>query len=201
MVTKNNFPDSFPLVILDEDSRFIDLVLINEKAFSKSIENNVIWHLHSETEKLVPYKLNDEIGEEGLPFESLLQKDGYCIARLKISKAETSVSQKQKPTEKTQTSSSKEIDPKTFEVLNRLGHTIASRKKELPEGAYTTHLFNSGIDKIKKKLGEEAVEVILAATKDDMIYEAADLVFHLMVLLEAQELSLADVLEALKKRE
>jgi phosphoribosyl-ATP pyrophosphohydrolase len=77
---------------------------------------------------------------------------------------------------------------------------VAERRKKMPEGSYTTHLFNSGSAKIRKKLGEEAVELILAGKKDDISYEAADLVYHMLVLLENESVSLDSVLEELEKR-
>lgn len=80
---------------------------------------------------------------------------------------------------------------------------IASREAERPEGAYTTYLFEKGVDKILKKVGEEAAEVIIAAknrSHDELRYEAADLLYHLLVLLREQKLPLDDVLAELQKR-
>lgn len=73
----------------------------------------------------------------------------------------------------------------------------------MPEGAYTTYLFREGVDKILKKVGEEASEVIIAAKNRDheeLKWEAADLLYHLLVLLREQSLPLDDVLDVLKKR-
>jgi len=70
----------------------------------------------------------------------------------------------------------------------------------MPEGSYTTHLFTKGPDKIRKKTGEEAVELILARTEDELLSEAADLIYHLMVLLETENLSIADVISVLHSR-
>ena len=77
------------------------------------------------------------------------------------------------------------------------------REKERPEGAYTTYLFEKGVDKILKKVGEEASEVIIAAKNRDheeLKWEAADLLYHLLVLLREQELPFKEVLKVLEER-
>ncbi|MFS8630545.1 MAG: phosphoribosyl-ATP diphosphatase [Bacillales bacterium] len=88
-------------------------------------------------------------------------------------------------------------------MLIDLEKIIDQREKERPEGAYTTYLFDKGVDKILKKVGEEAAEVIIAAKnrdKDELQWEAADLLYHLLVLLREQKVPLADVLSVLAKR-
>ncbi|MED0771006.1 bifunctional phosphoribosyl-AMP cyclohydrolase/phosphoribosyl-ATP diphosphatase HisIE [Bacillus siamensis] len=90
-----------------------------------------------------------------------------------------------------------------FGILNELESVIAKRQAEMPEGAYTTYLFQEGVDKILKKVGEEAAEVIIAAKNRDheeLKWEAADLLYHLLVLLREQSLPLDDVLDVLAKR-
>ncbi|WP_226643349.1 bifunctional phosphoribosyl-AMP cyclohydrolase/phosphoribosyl-ATP diphosphatase HisIE [Mesobacillus subterraneus] len=90
-----------------------------------------------------------------------------------------------------------------FDVMLELEKTIAKREQEMPEGAYTTYLFEKGVDKILKKVGEEASEVIIAAKNRDpeeLKWEAADLLYHLMVLLQEQKLPLKEVLAVLNKR-
>jgi phosphoribosyl-ATP pyrophosphohydrolase/phosphoribosyl-AMP cyclohydrolase len=90
-----------------------------------------------------------------------------------------------------------------FAIINELEALIAARESERPEGSYTTYLFEKGLDKILKKVGEEASEVIIAAknrSHDELRYEAADLLFHLLVLLREQKLPLDDVLQELKTR-
>ncbi|WP_096202473.1 bifunctional phosphoribosyl-AMP cyclohydrolase/phosphoribosyl-ATP diphosphatase HisIE [Bacillus sp. FJAT-45350] len=90
-----------------------------------------------------------------------------------------------------------------FEIINELEQTIAQREAERPEGAYTTYLFEKGVDKILKKVGEEASEVIIAAKnrdKEELKWETADLLYHLLVLLREQKLPLDDVLAVLEER-
>ncbi|TYP69202.1 bifunctional phosphoribosyl-AMP cyclohydrolase/phosphoribosyl-ATP diphosphatase HisIE [Paenibacillus methanolicus] len=90
-----------------------------------------------------------------------------------------------------------------FAMLSQLESVIASRHAERPEGAYTTYLFDKGVDKILKKIGEEAGEVIIAAKNNDnteLRYEASDLLFHLMVLLRERGLPLDDLMYELGRR-
>lgn len=84
-----------------------------------------------------------------------------------------------------------------------LSDFIAKRKEEMPEGSYTTHLFNKGINKIAQKVGEEAVETVIEAidcNDERLLYEASDLMYHYLVLLAAKGMSLADIEEELAKR-
>ena len=74
---------------------------------------------------------------------------------------------------------------------------------EMPEGSYTTKLFTKGVKKIAQKVGEEAVETVIEAVANnntDVVYEASDLIYHLLVLLENQGLSIADLEEELAER-
>lgn len=90
-----------------------------------------------------------------------------------------------------------------FAILGTLETLIAEREAERPEGAYTTYLFEKGIDKILKKVGEETAEVIIAAKNKDneeLRYETSDLLFHLLVLMREAKLPLDEVLEELGKR-
>ena len=87
--------------------------------------------------------------------------------------------------------------------LGALEQVIQSRHTEMPEGHYTTHLFNKGVKKISQKVGEEAVETILEAATGDLdryIYEASDLLYHLLVLNEQMGVTLADLQKELLSR-
>lgn len=89
------------------------------------------------------------------------------------------------------------------DVLDTLWTTLERRKAERPAGSYTTQLLAAGENEIVKKLGEEAIEVIVAAkgeTDERVIYEMADLVYHSMVLLLARNLSWRDVEAELARR-
>ena len=87
--------------------------------------------------------------------------------------------------------------------LEGLYKLLQGRKEDLPEGSYTTYLFQKGIDKILKKVGEESTEVIIAAKAEDKaetVYEIADLAYHVMVLMVQQGISLDDVSKELASR-
>lgn len=89
------------------------------------------------------------------------------------------------------------------EIINMLYNLIKSRKNELPEDSYTTYLFEEGIDKILKKIGEESSEVIIAAKNEpqhELVYETADLIYHLMVLLVEKDVKLDQIKEELSDR-
>ncbi len=88
-------------------------------------------------------------------------------------------------------------------ILEEVYQVIRDRKENPKEGSYTTYLFNEGINKILKKVGEEAAEVIIAAKDPEdepLIYEAADLLYHLMVLLVERGLHPNQVFEELQRR-
>lgn len=88
-------------------------------------------------------------------------------------------------------------------IMNKLYKLIEQRKENPQEGSYTNYLFDSGIDKILKKVGEENAETIIAAknnSKDELIYETSDLFYHLLVLLVNQGVTLEDIFTELQKR-
>jgi phosphoribosyl-AMP cyclohydrolase / phosphoribosyl-ATP pyrophosphohydrolase len=88
-------------------------------------------------------------------------------------------------------------------ILARLEALLAQRDRDRPAGSYTTFLFEKGLDKILKKIGEEAAETVIAAKNDDdgeVVYESADLVFHLLVLLRAKGIGLEAVWAELDRR-
>ena len=87
--------------------------------------------------------------------------------------------------------------------LSELQSFIDKRKQEMPEGSYTTSLFNKGINKIAQKVGEEALETVIEATNgtsDHLVYEASDLLYHLLVMLTEKGLRIEDVALELQKR-
>ena len=94
-----------------------------------------------------------------------------------------------------------ESNPLLF--LSELQSFIDKRKQEMPEGSYTTSLFTKGVNKIAQKVGEEALETVIEATNgtdDHLVYEASDLLYHLIVLLTEKGLRIEDVAEELHKR-
>lgn len=93
-----------------------------------------------------------------------------------------------------------ELSEFSVDLLYKL---LESRKKDLPEGSYTTYLFQKGVDKILKKVGEETAEVIIAGKDNDKaetVYEIADLAYHVMVLMVEMGISVDDIRRELASR-
>ncbi len=96
-----------------------------------------------------------------------------------------------------------EINHGDIDFLTSLQNLIQQRKRDMPDNSYTTKLFARGINKIAQKVGEEAVELVIEAKDDDdnlFLNEAADLMYHLMVLLTAKGYALEDVTKILESR-
>ncbi|MFZ7119415.1 MAG: bifunctional phosphoribosyl-AMP cyclohydrolase/phosphoribosyl-ATP diphosphatase HisIE [Eubacteriaceae bacterium] len=96
-----------------------------------------------------------------------------------------------------------ESEENNMSILNKLYNIISERKQDPKEGSYTNYLFDKGLDKILKKLGEESSETIIAAknnSKEEVVYETSDLIYHLLVLLVNQGITLSDIFCELNKR-
>jgi phosphoribosyl-ATP pyrophosphohydrolase len=87
--------------------------------------------------------------------------------------------------------------------IDKIYKIIGNRKRKMPEGSYVASLFKAGKDRIIQKVGEEATEVVIASKNGDkkqIIYESADLLFHLLILLKAFNISTDDIMNELQKR-
>jgi len=96
-----------------------------------------------------------------------------------------------------------EVNKESILFFKHLQHFIEKRYKEMPEGSYTTSLFKSGINRMAQKVGEEAIESVIEAcngSDDRLIYESADMIYHLIVLLTSKGLSIEDLAVELEKR-
>jgi phosphoribosyl-ATP pyrophosphohydrolase/phosphoribosyl-AMP cyclohydrolase len=94
-----------------------------------------------------------------------------------------------------------EANPLLF--LTELQDFIGQRKEQMPEGSYTTKLFRDGVNKIAQKVGEEALETVIEATngtKEQLVYEASDMIYHLLVLLTEKGLRIEQVAQELQQR-
>jgi len=92
---------------------------------------------------------------------------------------------------------------KNYEFLDQLQKVIHQRANSDDEKSYIKRLFDRGLDKVAQKVGEEAVEVVIASKNDDekeFVYESADLLFHYLLLLEKKGVSLQKILEELEQR-
>ena len=177
--------DLITLIICDSEKNIIDVVKTNEKGYKKSLENGILWFVHEETGRLIPY---GDVSE-GIKITGIKRKENWVEAFT----AESLQGEKE-------IGSGTGFAAAVPDVVESLAATIKERAEKLPEGSYTTHLFKSGISKIRKKTGEEAIELILAENKDEVIYEAADLIYHMMVLFQAEGIEFSNVLGELKKR-
>ncbi len=191
-----------PAIVQDSASKeVLTLAYMNEESLKKTIETKEtwfysrsrqeLWHkgaTSGNTQKVVEMRYDcdqDAILVLVQPEGPACHTGAYTCFSETIDKQEVQVAQDR------------------FEMLNTLEALIAERESELPEGSYTTYLFTEGVDKILKKVGEEAGEVIIAAKNRDhgeLKWEVADLLFHLMVLLREQKLPLDDVLKVLEER-
>lgn len=96
-----------------------------------------------------------------------------------------------------------EKETRTEGFIRELEQVIRQRHRDMPEDSYTSRLFSRGVPKIAQKVGEEAVETVIEAVaqnRDALIYEASDLVYHLLVLLEATGCSISDLEKELERR-
>lgn len=96
-----------------------------------------------------------------------------------------------------------ETEKPLFSIITELTNKIKDRKENPQEGAYTTYLFNKGLDKILKKIGEESTEVVIGAKnkdKEELTNELADLLYHSLVLMEEQDVSMKDIKNILNER-
>ena len=180
-----------PLVIKDRQGQILEVSLSNEKGFNKSIERGKLWHLHKETGRLLPYS------EESLL--TISEHTSWYEAILSIGK-EHKTSHDQRDLFNSVENDKKESKMSNLNTLGLLQEVLLKRRQELPEGSYTTHLFQSGAEKIRKKTGEEAIELILATSRSEIIYESADLIYHILVLLLSEDISIDEVLAELGKR-
>lgn len=190
---------AWPVLVNIEDTG-ITTALMNRKAFRKSREAGHPWIVHPATGRVLPWP--------GEPALISLEEAAGCFL---LSIPEHSVSEpygkdtppEADPDDRTAMaagSPAADADSAGAGIMAELSAVIAERHATMPEGSYTTHLFEKGPDKIRKKTGEEAVELLLAREREDVIYESADLVYHLLVLLEAEGLGWDEVTAELKRR-
>ena len=180
-----------PLVVCDGAGAPIDVTLENDKGFRKSIENGTLWSLHPDTGRLLPYS-------EGAPV-TIEDRGTWYRATLGGDSTGAGTPPAVGPAPST-TDDGGHAGSEIGAVLASLVNVIRERRREMPEGSYTTHLFSAGKEKIRKKTGEEAVELILAGTRAELTSETADFIYHLLVLLEVEGISLDEVAGELKRR-
>ncbi|MFW5743758.1 MAG: phosphoribosyl-ATP diphosphatase [Spirochaetota bacterium] len=190
-----------PLVVCAPDGRPVGVLEENEKGFRKTLEQGHLWALHPGTGRLLPFheETSVTIADHGTWYEAVLSEDvdpGSPAASGGVGPEAVAPEDGDTGTTPAVPAGAARIGP----VLADLAALIARRHAELPEGSYTTHLFTSGPEKIRKKAGEEAVELLLASTRETLASETADLLYHLLVLLESEGISLDEIAVELEKR-
>jgi phosphoribosyl-ATP pyrophosphohydrolase/phosphoribosyl-AMP cyclohydrolase len=170
---------------------------MNKESFDKTIETKKVWFFS---------RSKDRLWQKGESSENFLN-----VEQIKLDCDNDSILIQVTPEGPTchtlnESCFDNELDKNTQDSdfsLEALEEIIEARKTEMPDNSYTTSLFNEGIKKITKKLGEEASEVIIASLaekRSDLIYESADLIYHLLVLLANEDISLEEVVDELSSR-
>ena len=170
---------------------------MNKESFDKTLETKKVWFFS---------RSKDRLWQKGESSENYLN-----VEQIKLDCDNDSILIQVTPEGPTchtlnESCFDNELDNDTLEKdfsLDALEEIIEARKTEMPDNSYTTSLFNEGIKKITKKLGEEASEVIIASLaekRSDLIYESADLIYHLLVLLANEDISLQEVVDELSSR-
>ncbi len=189
-----------PVVVQDyESGEVLMLVYMNEEAVQKTFETGYA-HYYSRSKKAVS-KYGDTVGNTQKVKVAFLDHDNDTLL--------LKVRQKGKADEELgnftcfPTQIQGEYNEIGGEMFGRLQRIIKDVKDNPETGAYTSFLFVRGIDRIGKKVGEEAVELVIASKNEEkkgVISEAADLLYHVMVLLNAKEVKLSEVCAELCKR-
>lgn len=194
---KKEAEKSIPLVVCDESGAFLFLSSTTGKGFRKSREQKALWLSSPDSDRLLPS------GKEAA-LRVLEDRGDYYYCEVLVSgeaeapdgSLDASPSDGQEPP----VPDLGAADTAGAEDLIRLAELVARRRRELPRGSYTTLLFESGSQGIRKKIAQGMVELLLARDRDCVVREAADLLFHLAVLLEAEEVGLGPVLRELGRR-
>lgn len=199
MNVKFNEQGLIPAVVQDAQSKeVLTVAYMNEESLQKTIETNETWFFSRSRNELWHKGATSGNTQQVVSIKTDCDQDALVIEVLPAGPAchngTTSCF-----TEKLVENAS----PGTVAILPQLVEVIKQREIDMPEGAYTTYLFEKGIDKICKKVGEEATEVVIGAKNRDaeeVKWEAADLIYHLLVLLQEQKVDVYEVLEVLQKR-
>lgn len=166
--------------IIHDNGKIIYKGVLNVKAWNKILETKEIWEYVTENGRVINKKIDNKKVDNN---KTTVEQD---IVSLFLSDDR---------------SIKKEINISLNDVLNRLETIIKKRKVERPENSYTTNLFDMGQEKFLKKIGEETTELILAAgNNEEIIYEAADLLYHILTFLVYKDIPFEKVLKELRNR-
>ena len=189
-----------PVVVQDyESGEVLMLEYINAEALKKTMESGYA-HYYNRSKKSV-YKFGEEWGNTQ-KLRAVFVDDNADTVLWKVDQRFKANPEKEKFTTFNEQLVG-EYNTIGGEMFGRLQRIIADVKKNPEDGAYTSFLFVRGVDRIGKKVGEEAVELVIAAKNEDkkvVVSEAADLLYHVMVLLSAKGVKISEVCEELCKR-
>jgi phosphoribosyl-ATP pyrophosphohydrolase len=174
----------YKFIVFDDSKNLVHTGMLNSKAWSKSIETKDVWEYIPDNGRVISKEFppliidfsNIKIIDDCIYFQ-LFDRSSEPVIKNKIENDES--------------------------ILLELEKVILKRKAEMPQNSYTTHLFEKGEEKILKKLGEEAIELILTSkgnNQNEIIYETADLIYHMLVYLSYKDIPFKSVLNELKKR-
>ncbi|RKD21804.1 bifunctional phosphoribosyl-AMP cyclohydrolase/phosphoribosyl-ATP pyrophosphatase [Ammoniphilus oxalaticus] len=190
-----------PTVVQDAQSKeVLMMAYMNKESLQKTIESGQTWFWSRSRQQL--WHKGATSGNTQQVNNIALDCDGDTLL-IKVEPAGPACHENTYSCFRSLNGESEPMGSDRFNIIANLETLIAKRHAERPEGAYTTYLFEEGVDKILKKVGEEASEVIIAAKNrdhDELRYETSDLIYHLLVLLREQQLSFDEVLNELSKR-
>jgi phosphoribosylformimino-5-aminoimidazole carboxamide ribotide isomerase/phosphoribosyl-ATP pyrophosphohydrolase/phosphoribosyl-AMP cyclohydrolase len=215
-----------PLIIEDTSGELLAAGLTNTKGYQKSLEQGNLWTLDGETGRLLPLEgsgqLQDIRREAGYlrAVVTGFQGDSNVTQAPEVLRGPSNHTQNtpnpdsgtpldsanhETNDDSSETSDTSEVPrapryPDPGQVLAELEALIQERKRSMPEGSYTTHLFSKGEDKIRKKAGEEAVEILLAKSDEELVSESADFLYHLMVLYVQRGIDFSRIFQELASR-
>jgi phosphoribosyl-ATP pyrophosphohydrolase/phosphoribosyl-AMP cyclohydrolase len=187
-----------PAIVQDVRTReVLTLAYMNAESFARTVETKETWFWSRSRNKL--WRKGETSGNTQKVVELLLDCDGDAIVVLVDPAGPACHTGARSCFDSAGTAQLITTD----QLLDRLYDLVKEREKARPTGSYTAYLFDEGLDKILKKLGEESTETIVAAKNNEderLISEVADLVYHLIVLLVARGISLDQIRAELGRR-
>jgi len=187
--------DLVPAVIQDNTTgKVLMLGFMNKEAYDRTVATNLVTFF-SRTKNRLWTK-----GEESGNFLNVVSIQSDCDEDTLLIKVNPVGPVCHKGTDTCWGEQNKTDD---IQFLKQLQDFIEQRRKEMPKGSYTTSLFEDGLSRMAQKVGEEAIETVIEAMANNderLLYEASDLVYHLIVLLSYKGLGIEDIARELKKR-
>lgn len=193
-----------PVIVQDAQSKeILTLAYMNKESLEKSLETGETWFFSRSRQKL--WHKGETSGNTQKIVDWAVDCDSDALIA-KVNPAGPACHTGRYSCFRTEGSDKQEAVKSgndRYGILAELEQVIAEREAERPEGTYTTYLFNEGIDKILKKIGEETSEVIIAAKNrsvDELEWEVSDVIYHTLVMLREQKIGFDRVLRVLEKR-